>query len=471
MHDRAVIKQIISKFAREGYSIHPKALRALTSVRNVDEVIKKVCSSISHPVVRYEDIMSVIESEKVQEDYHEIKILKDVSGNSRCEGDVNDFVQLFNSRFIKLKNILRTRVSGVPIQHAKRLPQGRRIQIIAMVSDIRESSSGHRLIECEDPTGTITGIAVKGSQAFQQAVNLLPDEVVGISGNLTRDGLFIIEEIVYPDIPANGRKIVRRDFSVIFTSDIHFGSKEFLEDVWNRFILWLNGEVGEGKFLELAESVRYILVAGDIVDGVGIYPGQDSELSIVDVYEQYEKAAEEFDRIPKRIRIILSPGNHDAVRQAEPQPALPQEIRSLFSSNVEFVGNPALVELSGLRVEMYHGRSLDDLMTMLPSVDYSKPHVAMFELLRKRHLAPVYGSRSLLAPEKEDYLVIEEIPDVLHSGHVHTFGYGIYRGVLAVNSGTWQSQTSFQKKMNLNPMPGYVAVFNPAKGMAKLKFA
>jgi len=28
-----------------------------------------------------------------------------------------------------------------------------------------------------------------------------------------------------------------------------------------------------------------------------------------------------------------------------------------------------------------------------------------------------------------------------------------YRGILAVNAGTWQAQTSFQKQMNVNPTP------------------
>ncbi len=469
MQDQTGIKQIINRFAKEGYSVHPGALKALTSIRNVDEIVEKICSSITHPIIRYEDVMNIIDS--VSGKTEEIRVLKDVSGNSRCEGNIDDFVQVFNSRYTKIRNILRTRVSGLPVQHVRRMPDGRKVQIVAMVTDIRESSSGHRLIEFEDPTGTITGIAIKGSSAFNQTATLVPDEVVGVSGNLTRDGLFIIEQIVFPDIPANGRENVRKDVGIVFTSDIHFGSREFLQEVWDRFVSWLNLEMQKEKLQELAESIKYILVAGDIVDGVGVYPGQDQDLLIVDVYEQYEKAAEELERLPDRIKIILSPGNHDAVRQAEPQPALPSEIRSLFPHNVEFVGNPCLLDISGLKIEMYHGRSLDDLMTMLPSVDYSKPHLAMFELLRKRHLAPVYGGRSLLAPEKEDYLVIEEVPHVLHAGHVHTFGYGVYRGVLAINSGTWQSQTSYQKKMNLNPMPGYVAVYNPARGIARLKFA
>ncbi len=45
---------------------------------------------------------------------------------------------------------------------------------------------------------------------------------------------------------------------------------------------------------------------------------------------------------------------------------------------------------------------------------------------------------------------------VLHSGHVHTVGMARYKGVTAINSGTWQGQTDFQKKMNIQPTPAIV---------------
>jgi DNA polymerase II small subunit len=221
-----------------------------------------------------------------------------------------------------------------------------------------------------------------------------------------------------------------------------------------------NGK-GNEKSVELAEKVKYLVLAGDVVDGVGIYPDQEKELTILDIYGQYEEAAAQLDGIPKRIKIILAPGNHDAVRQAEPQPALPKEYRDLFSNNVIHVGNPALVDIEGVKVLMYHGRSLDDIMTKIPRLEYSRPHEAMEELLKRRHLAPMYGGRSPIAPEKDDYLVIDEIPDVLHCGHVHTYGTSFYRGIFVVNSSCWQSQTEFQKKVNLNPMPGIVAVYTP----------
>jgi len=79
-------------------------------------------------------------------------------------------------------------------------------------------------------------------------------------------------------------------------------------------------------------------------------------------------------------------------------------------------------------------------------------------MLKLRHLSPIYGGRVSIAPEKKDHFVIDEIPDILHCGHVHTVGVSRYRDVLAINSGTWQSQTEFQKRMNLQPMPAKATV-------------
>jgi len=146
-----------------------------------------------------------------------------------------------------------------------------------------------------------------------------------------------------------------------------------------------------------------------------------------------------------------------------------KEHASLFSNNVIHVGNPALVDVEGVKILIYHGRSLDDLVTKIPRLSYEEPTKAMEELLKRRHLAPSYGNRSPIAPEKEDYLVIDEVPDVLHSGHIHTYGTSFYRGVFLVNSSCWQSQTEFQRKMNLNPTPGIVSVYN-GNSVSKLKF-
>jgi DNA polymerase II small subunit len=80
--------------------------------------------------------------------------------------------------------------------------------------------------------------------------------------------------------------------------------------------------------------------------------------------------------------------------------------------------------------------------------------------LKCRHLAPEYGKRTSIAPLKVDHLVVEEAPDVFHSGHIHVNGWENYRGTLIVNSGAWQSQTDYQQRMGLEPTPGRLPVVN-----------
>lgn len=481
-------KLIITKFAMHGYNVHPTAVEILRkeAVRvNLDYVINQICKIANGSfIITPEDVLPVLktiaekEKEKKAElrpepklepkpelKKHDVSVLKDITGYSGCEGNIDDFVVYFNSRFEKLSKILKARINALPISSIGKI-KSERAEVIGMVNSVRETSSGNAVIELEDKTDRITVIA--SGKLKEVAMELLGDEVIGVVGTL-RGRTIIADRIIFPDVSINGRK-VKKDFSIAFISDTHFGSNTFIQNEWEMFVKWLNGEVGNEKMIELAENVKYLVLAGDVVDGVGVYPDQEKELTIMDIYEQYEEAAAQLDKIPKRIKIILSPGNHDAVRQAEPQPALPKEYASLFSNNVIHVGNPAMVDIEGVKVLLYHGRSLDDIMTKIPRLDYSRPHEAMEELLRRRHLAPMYGGRSPIAPEKDDYLVIDEVPDVLHCGHVHTYGTSFYRGVFVVNSSCWQSQTEFQKKVNLNPMPGIVAVYTPGGDVHKLRF-
>jgi DNA polymerase II small subunit len=130
--------------------------------------------------------------------------------------------------------------------------------------------------------------------------------------------------------------------------------------------------------------------------------------------------------------------------------------------NVKMLGNPAYLNLHGVNLLVYHGRSLDDIVAMIPGLSFTKPTLAMKILLKARHLAPIYGGRTPIAPEKEDHLVIEDLPDIFHAGHVHTVDVNTYRNTLLINSGTWQGQTCYQLNMGLNPTPGIVPIVNLA---------
>ena len=183
----------------------------------------------------------------------------------------------------------------------------------------------------------------------------------------------------------------------MFLSDMHVGSKAFLAKEWRSFIKWLNGHIDAQR--NLASGIKYIVISGDLVDGIGIYPGQEEELEIKDIYAQYEEVARQLSDIPSHINLILLPGNHDAVRPAEPQPTFPSEITKLFTKNCTFVGNPCAFTLHGVEILAYHGRSMDDIIPAM-KLKYDEPAEVMKWMLNMRHLAPIYGDRTPLAPEK-----------------------------------------------------------------------
>ncbi|RLI84381.1 MAG: DNA-directed DNA polymerase II small subunit [Archaeoglobales archaeon] len=444
-------RTIVKKFAVYGRNVHPLAVEILKDLdqKNLDNVIAYICKTVDSFVISPEDVMRALKSYKFEEKPK--RDVKDVTGKSMCEGTIEDFIAYFKSRFEKVSSFVRRRIGGIKVSALEKF-RNEQVEVVGMVKDVRDYGE-FAMFDLEDKTGVVSVFA--GGKLREVALELF-DDVIGVVG-IYRNGRIYADRIVFPDIPIRER--ARRDFGVVFISDTHFGSREFLEREWDLFTRWLSGEIGSGRLLDLAGKVKYVVIAGDIVDGVGIYPKQEEDLLITDIYSQYEYAAEQLEKIPKDIKIYLSVGNHDAIRQAEPQPALPKEMRDLFSSNVVHVGNPAYVNLDGLNVLIYHGRSLDDLITKIPRLSYNRPQEAMIELLKRRHLCPLYGGKTPIAPEREDLLVIDEIPDVLHSGHIHTYGVGFYRGVLVVNSSAWQAQTEFQRKMNLNPTPCNVAIY------------
>jgi DNA polymerase II small subunit len=378
-----------------------------------------------------------------------VDISNDITGESTCTGEYSDFVTYFRDRFDKLSSLLRSRIQPRTIDSAA--SGGKDVALVGMVNDVRTTSSDrdNRLVEIEDPTGEIR--LLLSDELVDVAETLVVDEVIGVEGRLSDDGgLVFVDEVHFPEVPPRRQSsTASRDVKAVLISDIHVGSETFVRDHWELFADWLARQ----------DDVEYLLVGGDMVEGVGVYPGQDDELTTVDLYEQYRDCAEMFDALPDDIEIVTITGNHDSVRLAEPQPALDERFREPFGENVSFHGNPSVVTVEGVDVLMYHGMSLNPFAESLPHVEIESPETAMVEMLRKRHLAPMYGDVRL-APEKEDYLVIDDVPDVLHTGHTHTVGAEKYRNVLTVNTGAWQAQTPYQKSMNIQPDVGYAAVLD-----------
>jgi DNA polymerase II small subunit len=279
-------------------------------------------------------------------------------------------------------------------------------------------------------------------------------------------GKLIVKNVIQPDIPNKLASTSKKTVYAVFLSDLHIGSNKFMDSAFNRFLEWLGGQGGvlSEEDEEIIRRLKYVIIGGDVVDGVGVFPNQEYELVEQNIFKQYEMVSEKLKLVPKHLQMFVIPGNHDATRQALPQPMIPRKYaESLYAlPNMRMLGDPCLFKLHGVSVLAYHGRSLDDVLATTPGLSYEKPEEAMKVLLRARHLAPIFGLRTPIAPEIQDHLVINEVPDIFHTGHVHTVGYERYKSTLMINSGTWQAQTGYQANLGISPRPGIVPIVNLA---------
>ena len=396
----------------------------------------------------------------------EVKVILDPTKKICTTGSINEYLEYFQDRFERLKKILRKRMdvkNAVPISVALKAPTKSKVNIIGMIMEKIESKE-RLFVKIEDLESSATVLVSHNldKKIIEKARSLLLDQVICVNGIKGNNDLIIAKDFILPEVP---QKIPHKASIPVYAalmSDIHVGSKNFMEKEFNRFLSWLKGEKGNEKLRNIASHTKYLVIAGDIVDGVGIYPGQMEELTITDIYEQYREAAKLLEQVPEYVEIIIIPGNHDAARKALPQPAIPKEYAEpLYEARKMYsLGSPSTVSLHGVEALLFHGRSLDDVAAVAPNVSFDTPDKSMKLLLQGRHLAPIYGERTPIAPEKRDFMVIDRTPDIFHAGHVHVLKCNRYRGTLIVNSGAWQEQTDFQQKMGLVPTPGIVPVVN-----------
>ncbi len=387
----------------------------------------------------------------------------DVTGNSTCEGDITDFTNYFKSRYDILSRIIARRSDfgvGIPIERAMRLD--RDVRIIGMIYEVTNTKNGHIILSVEDSDSECKVFISKDSPLIGET--FVSDEVIGIVGKPNgKKDLLIAEEVFRPEVVRTNRwEATDSVSSVGFLSDVHVGSSTFLGDRWEKMIKWL-------KSTSYGMDLDYIVLPGDVVDGIGIFPGQEKELVISDIYEQYEALAEYLKEIPDHIKMVVQPGNHDAVRLAEPQPALGSMFTKTFDSNIIMTGNPVSLKIEGRSILTYHGKSIDDWISGVQKLTYDDPMGIMREMLKRRHLSPIYGQRTALAPEKKDYLAIENIPDIFVSGHIHGAGATEYNGVKMINASTWQDQTVYQKMHNFNPDPAIMPIVHLGTGAMEMK--
>jgi DNA polymerase II small subunit len=180
------------------------------------------------------------------------------------------------------------------------------------------------------------------------------------------------KEVLFPDIPL--RQPAKGSGKACFISDLHL--EESATSDLERFFNWF-----------YQQNIPYLFVAGDI--------------------STKKERTEEFEKLVERYcfnkKIFIIPGNVD-------DPEYPQLAIDFKNRNIISLSNPAMVEINGIKVLLIHQFDLS--------------------MLKKRYL----GKSNVIL--KEDYLVLDHVPDIVHCGHTHQPLVMNYKSVTIVNSGS-----------------------------------
>lgn len=458
-------KEIVSTFLKHSVLISREVLDKLNAPGIVDEWHDALLKG-----ARPQDLLSSKPSSA------SIRIVWEYDDKPK-KRTVQDFVDYFNARYRAIERLLHSRQELQNLTSIGRL-RGKKdreqVSIIGIVSDKRTTKNENMLLVLEDTSGTINVLISKNKQdVFSSAQDIVFDEVIGVKGTLG-EGIIFADSFIVPDIPIGEMKKCSDEVYAAVLSCIHVGSAGFESEKFHNFIEWVNGNFGTPEQRVVASKLKYLFICGDVVDGVGIYPQQEKELSITDIREQYKECARLLSLIRSDLNIIMGPGNHDVGRISEPQPKLMKEYaRPLWDlPNVTMVCNPCFTNIhasgdfSGFDVLTYHGYSFDDYGEIVPSIKNSGKHISdrapliMRFLLQRRHLAPQHTSNLYIPDPRADPLVIERVPDLFFAGHIHKAGALSYRGVTLVSASCFQAKTDFQEKVGHDPEPGVVPVVN-----------
>lgn len=472
-------REIIEGFLKKGFLISSELLHKLSDAENMPSIadLLKTCQS-SESIITPKEINNAPETEQkgilYEKQASKINVVYSYKENPK-KREPQDFVDYFNNRYKTIEKMLKQRQelnSTISINKLANKKDKEGISIIGIVSSKQTTKNGNLMLLVEDPTGQKKVIVNKNKPAlFNEAKDIVLDEVIGVVG-VNVETVVFANNILWPDVPTKELKKTNQEKYALFLSDLHVGSSKFLPDDFEKFLKWINGNAGNEQQKHIAENIECIFIAGDLVDGCGIYPEQDKELLTKDIYQQYRECASLLAEIPSNIPLIICPGNHDAMRISEPQPVLSKDFaKPMYDmNNAIMVSNPAMINISstagfeGLNVMMYHGYSFDYYVAEVDSLrsqgGYDRADLIMKFLLKRRHLAPSHLSTQYIPDTKKDPLVIEKVPDIFISGHIHKTATANYRNTTLICGSCWQGKTLFQEKVGHNPEPSRVPVVN-----------
>ncbi|MBT3574182.1 MAG: DNA polymerase II small subunit, partial [Nitrosopumilus sp.] len=300
---------VLNYALNKGFQIHPDAFKILddiTDVKKLEKIIKEIVKEKTKQKlfqINQDDLETYLGIKDDPNLLNEMKILSDPTDKITSGEGVKGYNALFSSRFNKLKRIISDRpesklIKSISVVKTTKLEND--VYVCGLVT-MRNAERNITKLVLEDPSGSFEGI-IFDDELQKTAGTLLIDQFVMARVASAKNSGLMIKDLIFPDIPDQKINKSESEVYAVFLSDLHIGSKYFMEKELTEFVTWLSSPD------PVARKVRFVLIGGDIVDGVGIYPNQNKELVCQTIEEQLQKAEDLLDKIPKNVKIIIMPG-------------------------------------------------------------------------------------------------------------------------------------------------------------------
>src|SRR5690349_16099656 len=245
-----------------------------------------------------------------EENHH--KVIMDPTLKVNSGEGVEGYTALFRSRLEKSLRILALRPESKRItkiasikQKANNAKKGKphyvegnlntnSSSIVAGLLMSKHSKKNGLEMIIDDYSGTLSALATT-EELKKQASTITFDQMVMLEVESNMKGIqgFVIKNLVSPDIPDHLSNRSKSESYAVLISDLHVGSKYFMEAEFFRFLNWLSSTDDE-----IVSKIRYVCIGGDLIDGTGIFPNQDKELLEMNTTKQMMHVMDLLAKIP-----------------------------------------------------------------------------------------------------------------------------------------------------------------------------
>ena len=241
------ISSAVSYALNKGFQIHPDALEILhkINVKELAQIIKDVVKEKTKQkqfLINEEDFEIYLGIKDDEEHQVEFEILSDPTGKITSAEGVEGYGKLFASRFNKLKQIMSDRPEAKKVKDIESVKSVTKnddeLFVWGLVSD-RKSDRNITKITLEDPTSSMEIVVFEGDLK-DTADTLLMDQFAMFKLVPAKNGGFFAKEILLPDIPEHTTNRSKTETYAVFLSDLHVGSKFFMEEELSEFINWIS---------------------------------------------------------------------------------------------------------------------------------------------------------------------------------------------------------------------------------------